>query len=126
MFRIVFALLFAMSMFTAFAPRPEAELQPQENIPFEVAPIDVVFAGSLGRQAVEVKERRLGDMLVVEKRLGVVDRAVIGLADVVPLAHMVVPVDALGEKAMWSVMMLGGRTEDHQPVELKPPAGGRR
>jgi len=39
----------------------------------------------------QVEQRRLGDMLVVQEGLGVVDRAILGFADVMLLADIVVP-----------------------------------
>jgi hypothetical protein len=53
-------------------------------------------------------------VLVVEKWLGVLDRSVLGLLDVVLLTDVIVPIDALGEESVRTVMVFRGRSQDGQ------------
>jgi hypothetical protein len=58
------------------------------------------------RKVPEIVERRLGNVLVVEEGLRVRDVAVLLPADVVLLAHVVRPIDALGEEAVRPMVVL--------------------
>ena len=77
-------------------------------------PLASVHAGKVG----EVEEGRLGDMLVVEERFGVLNGAELGLVNVMLLAHVIVPIDPFGQKAVRAVMVFGAGAQDGQAVQL--------
>ena len=90
--------------------------RPSHDVAFMV-PIDPprALAAHL-RMSHEVVQCWLDDMLVVQERLGVLDRRVLGAADVMLLPDVVVPVNALGEKAMRAVVVFRGGAEDGERV----------
>ena len=49
-------------------------------------------------QVPQVEHRRLDDMLIVEKGLRVLYRAILRLVDVVLLPHVVIPIDTLRQE----------------------------
>jgi len=60
----------------------------------------------------QVIQSRLDDVLVVQKGFGIADSSEPGLADVMLLAHVVVPINALGQEAVRAVVMLGDGEKD--------------
>ncbi len=63
-------------------------------------------------------------MLVVEERFCVADGGVLGLTDMVFLAHVVIPVDAFGEEAVWPVVMFRCSPENRQAIQYIPSRVG--
>lgn len=89
------------------------------NIALGVTPDGGGGARLLARETFQVKERWFCNVLVVQERLGVTDRTVLGLIDVMLLSHVIVPINPLGQEPVRAVVMFRDGAQDRQAVQLE-------